>query len=112
MVVYGPGQAIMGQAIRGQKKRDTRESHRITIQLQSENGEVEVLEVDETEEKKDTQVKDVVVEKTSEMVNLRRVSIIDRSKKLHTEDEKLEKMDKVAVHRRKELETLLKEEDV
>lgn len=95
--------------MRSFKKRTSHEQ-RITIQLQSESGEVEVLEVDVTEDKKDPHVKEVIVEKKSEMCNTRRVSILDRQKKLSSQDERLSKLGEVAVDRRKELETLLDED--
>lgn len=101
--------ATMGQIIKG-SKRNQQAVPRITIQVMSDDGDVQVLEVDEAVEKSEEKAKAVVVEQNAEYCNTKNVSILERIKQLHRDSHKVAKMDHLADARRKELEHLLKDD--
>lgn len=99
--------ATMGQIIKGLKKNQ-QAIPRITIQVESDEGDVQVLEVDDAVEKSEEKARAVVVEQNAEYCNTKHVSILERIKQLHHDSHKVAKMDHLADERRKELENLLK----
>lgn len=99
----------MGQIIKGSKKNQ-KAAPRITIQVQSDDGNFQVLEVDEAVDKSEEKAKEVVVQQNTAYCNTKQVSILDRVKRLRQDSLKVAKMDHLAEERRKELQRLLKDD--
>lgn len=97
----------MGQVIKGTKK-DQKAVGRITIQLQSEEGKAEVLEIDEAVDKSGN-VRELVVEQSAEFHNTKQVSITERIRQLNNESNKMAKAESQATARRRELADMLRE---